>query len=887
MSTEDGYPKLKIIKGVLAGAGIITALTLGGTANAAAVKLKAYNADPSLTTVAGISSGGYFAQQLHTAFSATFHTGAAIFAGGPYNCARGSVSTAQMDCMTGTPAPVVADYVSYTNSFASAGTIDPTSNLTTTKVYMWSGTSDTTVKQSVMNALKNYYLTWVPSGNIQYNSTTAAAHGWESPYGTVACATQASPYVINCGTQDAEHDYLTQFYGTLNAKSTPSTLGGTFIEFDQTEFISGTPASNSLANSGWMYVPADCAAMKACKVEIVVHGCQQYYGTIGDKFIKTAGVNEWADTNHIIAVYPQTIASNSSPTNPNGCWDFWGYTGANAVKKAGPQMSMIKQIVDRINSGFVSNSSNPAPTGLAVGTVTYNSVPLTWNASTGATGYNAYRSDTSGGTRTKINSSLISGTSTTASSLRQNTTYYFVVRAMDSGGLETVDSNQVSTTTPSAPLGSVAGPTLSAGTPTSTTVPLSWSAVSGSTGTNIYYATSATGTQAQANTSPITGTSYTVGSLTASTTYYFFGNSIDSSGLEGSQSASVSATTSAPPFCKLWTASVYAHTTATPARATTTGCASGHGCAIGSMQDMGLDNVGTNVTLKEAPSGYFTISSDCTTAIATPTGVTLGTVTTNSAAVSWTAVSGASGYNVYYSQTATGGSGFTKANTSLITTTSYTVSGLASNTTYYIQVTAQDGSGAESPPSSQVTATTSTNAQAAPTSLAVGTVTVSTIPLTWTAASGANGYNVYTSDKSGSAGVWTKQNASSIANSPYTITSLAGSTLYYVHATATNSSGQESAPSNEVSATTSAPSAPNAPTSLAAGTATDTTIPVTFTASTSSDLKGSNMYAGTASGGPYTLNNSTPVGGTSYTVSGLASNTTYYIQVTAQDGSGA
>ncbi|MGZ5789843.1 MAG: extracellular catalytic domain type 2 short-chain-length polyhydroxyalkanoate depolymerase, partial [Burkholderiaceae bacterium] len=649
MSTEDGYPKLKIIKGVLAGAGIITALTLGGTANAAAVKLKAYNADPSLTTVAGISSGGYFAQQLHTAYSATFHTGAAIFAGGPYNCARGSVSTAQMDCMTGTPAPVVADYVSYTNSFASAGTIDPTSNLATTKVYMWSGTSDTTVKQSVMNALKNYYLTWVPSANITYNNTTAAAHSWVSPYGTVACATQASPYVNNCGTQDPEQVYLTQFYGTLNAKSTPSTLGGTFIEFDQTEFVSGAAmAANSLANSGWMYVPADCAAMKACKLEIVVHGCQQYYGTIGDKFIKTAGVNEWADTNHIIAVYPQTIASNSSPTNPNGCWDFWGYTGANAVKKAGPQMSMIKQIVDRINSGFVSNSANPAPTGLAVGTVTYNSVPLTWNSSTGATGYNAYRSDTSGGTRTKINSSLISGTSTTASGLRQNTTYYFVVRAQDSGGLETVDSNQVSTTTPSAPLGAVAGPTLTPGTPTSTTVPLTWGAVSGATGYNIYYATSAAGTQAQANTSAITGTSYTVGSLTASTQYYFFGNSIDSSGLEGSQSAGVSATTTAPPFCKLWTSSVYAHTTATPARAQTAGCASGHACAIGSGTDIGLNNVGTNVTLKEAPSGYFSLSSDCTTAIATPTGVTLGTVTTNSAAVSWGAVTGASGYNVYY-----------------------------------------------------------------------------------------------------------------------------------------------------------------------------------------------------------------------------------------------
>ena len=226
MATEVGNLKLTTIKGVLVGAGIITALTIGGAASAAAVKLKAYNADPSKSTVAGISSGGYFAQQMHIAYSGTFHTGGATFAGGPYNCARGSVSTAQMDCMTGTPAPVVADYVSFTNSFATAGTIDPTSNLTTTQVYMWSGASDTEVKQSVMNALKSYYLTWVPSANVNYNSTSGAAHGWESPYGTVACATQSSPYVIKCSTTDAEHDYLTQFYGTLNAKATCACSAG-------------------------------------------------------------------------------------------------------------------------------------------------------------------------------------------------------------------------------------------------------------------------------------------------------------------------------------------------------------------------------------------------------------------------------------------------------------------------------------------------------------------------------------------------------------------------------------------------------------------------------------------------------------------------------------
>ena len=870
MKTEDAYPKLKTIKNLLVSAGIMTALAMSGAANAAAVKLSAYNADPSQSTVSGISSGGFMAVQMHVAYSASFKTGAAIFAGGPFYCTQGSVSTAQGACMNALPSgPDTATSISTTNSYASAGSIDATSNLTTTKVYMWSGTSDTVVKQAVMDALKTYYLNWVPSANIIYDNTHAAGHAWISPDASASCSAQADPYMNNCST-DAEQTFLTQMYGTLNAKNT-GTLSGSYIEFDQSEFFDDkNPAAHSVANTGWLYVPSSCAANKACKVHIAYHGCVQYYGKVGNKFVTQSGINEWADTNNIIVVYPQTIASNSNPSNPNGCWDWWAYDDTNFAKKTGRQMLMSKRILDRLTSGFVSNSANPAPTGLTVGTVTYNSVALSWTASTGATGYNAYRSDSSGGARTKVNTSLIAGTSTTASSLSQNTTYYFVVKAQDSGGLETVDSNQVNTTTPSAPLGSVAAPTLVVGSPTSTTVPLSWSAVTGATGYNIYYSTSASGVHTQSNANPVTGTSYTASGLNSSTAYTFWGRSLDSSSLESADSASVSGTTASPPFCKLWTSSNYAHVQA--ARATQNG--SSHAIAVGSGNDMGLNNTYTNTTLREAPSGYFTIAADCSSPINYPTGVTVGTVTNNSIALSWTGVNGSSGYNVYYATTRTGAQ--TRANGgTLITGTSYTATGLQSNTTYYLQVTSQNSSGTESQLSDQVTATTSTNALAAPTGLTVGTVTASSVALSWTASSGATGYNAYTSDKSG--GILTQANGADITGTSYTVTQLAGGTTYFFKVKAHDASNNISPASNEVSTTTTTDTAPAAPTALAivAGT-TDTSIPVTFTASTSSNLKGSNMYYSTTSGGPYTLSNSTPISGTSYTYSGLNSSTTYY-----------
>ena len=52
---------------------------------------------------------------------------------------------------------------------------------------------------------------------------------------------------------------------------------------------------------------------------------------IGLDFPLNAGYNEVADLNDIIILYPQ--AKSSLLSNPNGCWDWWGYTNSNYGKK--------------------------------------------------------------------------------------------------------------------------------------------------------------------------------------------------------------------------------------------------------------------------------------------------------------------------------------------------------------------------------------------------------------------------------------------------------------------------------------------------------------------------------------------------------------------------
>jgi hypothetical protein len=72
-------------------------------------------------------------------------------------------------------------------------------------------------------------------------------------------------------------------------------------------------------------------------------------------------------------------------------------------------------------------------------------VDLSWNASTSqdVIGYNVYRSTTSGGGYSKINSVLDTSTVYTDASVSDGNTYYYVATAVDSSGQESVYSNEV------------------------------------------------------------------------------------------------------------------------------------------------------------------------------------------------------------------------------------------------------------------------------------------------------------------------------------------------------------------------------------------------------------------------------------------------------------
>jgi poly(3-hydroxybutyrate) depolymerase len=311
--------------------------------------LGSYNIAGNSVTVAGVSSGGYMATQLQVAYSKAIF-GTAVMAGGAYYCAQDYEAFWGAACATGDGVPV-SSLVSYTKKQATAGTIDPVSNLANKPIYMFSGTLDTVDYQATMNDLYQYYQSFTSASNITYNNGTPAAHSWVTPDALTACSYLSLPYMNNCGI-DPEQTFLTMFYGKLNARNSGQ-LGGSFIQFNQSAFC---PHSNcaaiSMDSTGWVFVPKACAQGQSCRLVVALHGCSQNQETIGTTFVQNAGINEWADTNNIIVLYPQTIDAEI-PYNPYGCWDWWGYTNGNYALKSGPQMAAIMAEVNQLAGGTV------------------------------------------------------------------------------------------------------------------------------------------------------------------------------------------------------------------------------------------------------------------------------------------------------------------------------------------------------------------------------------------------------------------------------------------------------------------------------------------------------------------------------------------------------
>lgn len=276
-------------------------------------------------------------------------------------------------------------------------------------------------------------------------------------------------------------------------------------------------------------------------------------------------------------------------------------------------------------------------------------------------------------------------------------------------------------------------------------------------------------------------------------------------------------------------------------------------------------------TGESAPSSQASCIAD-----PVPTGVA-ATSGDGQATIAWTAVSGATSYNIYWSTK----NSVTPATGTLIkgATNPYTLTGLTDGITCYFVVTAV-GSNGESAPSAEANCIP---AVPVPTGVSA-TPGNAQVTVSWPAVTGAVSYNLYWATASGvTTATGTKITG---VTSPYILTGLTNGTSYYFVVTdvvtEVNGNG-ESAVSAEVNAQPTATPPPSVPTGLTA-VAGDLQATISWPLVPNTDSY--NIYWSTTDG-------VTPANGTQiadvanpYIMTGLTDGTTYYYVVTAVNSNG-
>ncbi len=343
----------------------------------------------------------------------------------------------------------------------------------------------------------------------------------------------------------------------------------------------------------------------------------------------------------------------------------------------------------------------------------------------------------------------VTTTSCVITGLTNGTTYDIVVTPRDPSLVNGVIFTPYPTATPSAGVTS-----LSIGSPTQTSVPLSWVqpvngssvTLTGITGYTVQYSTGDYSTWTDASTAVAAGTGYTVTGLTGNTNYKF---------------------------------RVRLNNPANTAPWVTTSTAV--------------------LTSPVAPSA--------------PTNVSGTSDANGSSVITWTPGSNGgsaiTGYKVEYS---TDGSAWTTAVAST-SSSPYTITGLTNGTSYYVRVSGINAIGTGAAGVSIATFLPGT-VPSAPTSVSGTSGVDGSAVITWTpGADGGRTVTGYKVEYSTNGTVWTIATAST-SSSPYTISGLTNGTSYYVRVSAINSLG---AGASGTSVSTFSPGAvPSAPTNVSA-----------------------------------------------------------------------
>lgn len=319
-------------------------------------QLRRYQVMRGQSSISGLSSGAFMTVQLHLAHSASF-VGAGVVAGGPYRGVetfRGAAWLAEdayelnalqlcMAPLTPDQAPPAVRSVALAQEAERDKLIDPLIHLQSQRVYVFTGSQDKVVSPWVVaQTCEMYRLLGVPESQIAFHDSVPAGHALITDNAEDSVLSENQPPYLNNGGFMQSHQILQHIYPELKPPVARPT--GRWLRFDQRDY-SADAEQSSMAPFGYAYVPCAVEEGEAARVHIALHGCKQGYDYVGfrfgqaevqdqppygNRYITTTGYAQMADANNLIILFPQAAGRDDNHAqNPDGCWDWWGYSSAN------------------------------------------------------------------------------------------------------------------------------------------------------------------------------------------------------------------------------------------------------------------------------------------------------------------------------------------------------------------------------------------------------------------------------------------------------------------------------------------------------------------------------------------------------------------------------
>lgn len=283
-------------------------------------------------TVSGLSAGAFQAVQLQVAYADLFR-GAGVIAGGPFGCAEGQIWRAIGLCMREPEKISGSSLRERYRMLAKQGLVSPETEIAKAKVYVFAGAKDTVVRPAAGEKTAEFFTAL--GARVEKANDLPAGHGFPTLQTDNPCEKEKTPWLVNCGSNTAAKMLA---FLTGESEETADWDRGSLKRFSQVVFDPRRQAG--LAAEGFVYLPRACSR-KACPVHLALHGCRQSEDAVGTAFAEKAGYLEWAERHDWIVVFPQLTPG---PGNPNGCWDWFGYTGADYSLRTGVQPRVLRDI---------------------------------------------------------------------------------------------------------------------------------------------------------------------------------------------------------------------------------------------------------------------------------------------------------------------------------------------------------------------------------------------------------------------------------------------------------------------------------------------------------------------------------------------------------------